>query len=218
MKIAILGGSFNPVHIGHLALAKSVCDELSYDKILFVPTFQPPHKIIKDAASAQDRLEMLRLACLSDSHFETESCEIDRGGISYTYDTICYLEDKYAGELSSKIGLIFGQDLVAEFSKWNRADELAQKTDIILARRPKEDKPSSTDVENLPFGNYTGVCATDKMLESFSYPHFLLKNFLLPISSTKIRMEISSNGKWSDLVPKEVCEYIKQRKLYGYKD
>ena len=99
MKIAVLGGSFNPIHVGHLVLADEVCSTLGYDRVLFIPAFVPPHKEMTGGFSARDRLEMTRLACEGDERFETESCEIDRGGVSYTYDTICYLEEKYSSEL-----------------------------------------------------------------------------------------------------------------------
>lgn len=219
MRIAILGGSFNPVHVGHLALGDEVCRELGYDKMLFIPVFVPPHKVIKDAADAKDRLEMLRIACLSDSRFEADSCELDRAGVSYTYDTILFLQEKYKGMLDGKIGLVFGQDLAAEFYKWNHAQELSEITDIILARRPAEKNiENQTDFTNSPTGEYTGVGASDEMLEHFPYPHSLLKNPLMPISSTDIRVKIASGNEWYNLVPEGVYHYIKQRKLYGYKD
>ena len=217
MKIAILGGSFNPVHCGHLALAEDVCDELGYDKMLFIPVFQPPHKIIKDAADGTDRLEMLKIACSGDSRFEAESCELDRGGVSYTYDTVLFLQKKYEGKLDAKIGLVFGQDLAAEFYKWNHADEISRIADIILARRPSEHTVQS-EVENQPSGEYTGIAATDEMLLQFPYAHTLLKNPLMPVSSTDIRRRIASGKTWRNLVPDGVYRYIKERKLYGYKD
>ena len=92
MKIAVLGGSFNPVHIGHLVLADCVCQELGYDKVLFVPCFLPPHKEMADAAPAEQRLKMVELAVKSDSRFEAEGYEIRKKGISYTWDTVCSLE------------------------------------------------------------------------------------------------------------------------------
>ncbi|QTQ11488.1 nicotinate (nicotinamide) nucleotide adenylyltransferase [Treponema parvum] len=237
MKVAVLGGSFNPVHEGHVALAKSVCEELGYDRLLFVPSFYPPHKIISGAPSDEDRVKMLSLACLSDSRFEVECCELDRKGISYTWDTVCFLEQKYSGNLSAKIGLVLGQDLAAEYYKWKNAEQLAQKTDIILARRPEEILSPTADSSkagflnageenrsgkaetavNVPRGPYTGIIASDQMLEDFPYPHKILKNPLLPVSSTQIRQKISSGRDWRDLVPFEVYCYIRKRKLYGYK-
>ena len=137
MKIAVLGGSFNPIHVGHLALADDVCKTLGYDKVLFIPALNPPHKEMNDAASAKDRLGMVQAACEDDDRFEAEGCELERGGVSYTYDTICYLEEKYRGQLEGKIGLIMGSDLLEKFHFWHRAEELAEKCDLILARRPE---------------------------------------------------------------------------------
>ena len=135
MKIAILGGSFNPVHIGHLALADDVCCSLKYDLVLFVPVSRPPHKIMEGEESGSDRYEMVRLACSGNSSLRPESCELDRGGVSYTYDTIRILQKKYAEKLDGKIGLIIGQELAAEFQKWYRAEDIAKEVDIILAYR-----------------------------------------------------------------------------------
>ena len=103
MRIAILGGTFNPVHNGHVLLASSVCETFGYDKLLFVPSFLPPHKIASGLVSVENRLEMLELACEADPRFEVERCEIDRGGISYTWETVCFIEEKYHAELEGKI-------------------------------------------------------------------------------------------------------------------
>lgn len=215
MKIAVLGGSFNPVHKGHLLLADSVCTLLGYDKLLFIPVSAPPHKIIKNAASSFDRLKMLQLACEDDFRFAVDSCEIDRGGISYTWDTVCFLEHKYAEQLSAKIGLIVGQDLAAEFSKWKNAALLAEKTDLILAHRPFE-KPCSAE-GNKPDSNFKGLFATEKMLSEFPYPHLVLNNAMIAVSSTEIREKIRKGEDLTGLVPEKVYCYIRERKLYGYK-
>ena len=152
MKIAVLGGSFNPIHIGHLALADEVCSVLDYDRILFIPTCQAPHKESRDAVRAEDRLEMVRLACEGDERFEAESCEIDRGGVSYTWDTVAFLEEKYAGVLEGKIGLILGDDLLPGFRLWKHAEELARKCRLILARRPMTIEAGTH--ANKPHGEY----------------------------------------------------------------
>ena len=98
MKAAVLGGSFNPLHNGHVMLAQKVLEEFHYDKIFFVPTFLPPHKQIVCGASAEQRFEMVKLFCESfenGKHFVAEDCEIKRGGIAYTYDTLVFLLKKY---------------------------------------------------------------------------------------------------------------------------
>ena len=139
MKVAVLGGSFNPVHIGHLALADEICVSLGYDKVLFVPVFSPPHKTMNEALPPEKRTEMVELACQDDPRFKMEPCEIQRGGVSYTYDTICFIEEKYKPE---KIGLVIGRDLFSTFHLWKNAALLAKKCELILAERPfqAEDK------------------------------------------------------------------------------
>lgn len=234
MKIAILGGSFNPVHMGHIVLADSVCSELGYDKVLFVPALTPPHKEMGQAASPQDRLAMVQAAVACDTRFEAEPCEIERGGISYTYDTVLYLQKKYEGRLTAKIGVVLGTDLYADYDKWNHAEELSRTADLILARRPsdKDNCPDceecsamqdaeskaglSVSVENHPVGAYNHpqtLLAENK----FAYPHKTLVNPELDISSTDIRARIASGKQWSSLVPEPVFHYIVERSLYGYR-
>ena len=125
MKVAVLGGSFNPVHIGHLALADEICVSLGYDKVLFVPVFSPPHKTMNEALPPEKRTEMVELACQDDPRFKMEPCEIQRGGVSYTYDTICFIEEKYKPE---KIGLVIGRDLFSTFHLWKNAALLGGAT------------------------------------------------------------------------------------------
>ena len=97
MKIAILGGSFNPLHIGHAFLADSMICDYGYDKVLFVPTCIPPHKEIASGISTEHRLGLVKAFCSSVSGgiFELEPCEVERGGISYTVDTLEYIKKKY---------------------------------------------------------------------------------------------------------------------------
>lgn len=215
MKIAILGGTFNPVHIGHLCLADEVATSLGYNKILFVPVNVPPHKILKDAATAEQRIGMLRAATENDERFEVETCEIDRGGLSYTIDTVKYLYEKYAGSLEGKIGLIMGQEIAGEFYKWKGADELAKLTTIIIAHRKLDTGGvDTTAFENKSAGNYTGDVVSDDVFENFSYDFINLENQVLPVSSTEIRTRVATNKAWKYLVPQSVFEYICEGKIY----
>lgn len=225
MRLAVLGGSFNPIHIGHLALADEVCVELGYDRIAFVPTFIPPHKTFADTVSAVDRLEMVKRVCQQDDRFFAESCEIDRGGTSYTFDTIEYLEKKYAGQLDDKIGLIMGDDLLPGFHLWYRAEELSRKCNLILARRPQSVVQQKTGHENHDKGMYGQVAHATvdengkKLFEVSSDPLFAgsvsIKNPELVISSTDIRQRASSGRSFKYLVPVEVFKYIVERNIYG---
>ena len=207
MKIAVLGGSFNPIHVGHLVLADEVCSVLGYDKVLFVPAFVPPHKVMNGGFSAQDRLEMTRLACLDDERFEAESCEIDRGGVSYTYDTISYLEEKYSGQLDGKIGLIMGNDLLPGFHLWYKAKELSEKCQLILALRPEGGSHSGNS--NKPKGDYANLDENfDASREELFKGALHMDNPLLDISSTEIRTRIADGRSIRYLVPSSVFKYI----------
>ena len=222
MKIALLGGSFNPVHKGHLALAGSVVRLAGYDLVMFVPAYQSPFKqrcslgVVSSSADSaasvgsgfqgvfftdDERIEMLRLAIKPYPWAAVELCEIERGGVSYTIDTVRYLTKKYQtegialadgsrGYLEGKLGLVIGADLVEGFPRWKEADALAQETDIILARRP------------------------DAVKTDFAYPHISIMNELHDISSTEVRERIQGHGELSALIPDEICRYIKQRGVY----
>ncbi|HNY17863.1 MAG TPA: nicotinate (nicotinamide) nucleotide adenylyltransferase [Treponemataceae bacterium] len=199
MRLAILGGSFNPVHNGHIALAFALRRELGFDRVLLIPANLPPHKALASGASAADRLAMLDLA-VAEANREAgadfvgiEDCEIARGGVSYTIDTIEYLERMHSGELEGKIGLVMGQDLASGFGTWRRADELAERAELIIARRE---------------------VSHDGATPPFPWRHRALENALLPISSSGIRAAIRGGTPWRSLVPDAVYRYIVERTLY----
>lgn len=217
LRIALLGGTFNPLHIGHAMLAETAVEELGYDKVLIVPTFIPPHKILSNAVSPEDRLGMVCAFCAASEHFTAESCEITRGGVSYTYDTLQYVVGKYKDTLEGKPALIIGQETAAEFDKWYRAADVARTADIIIARRFGDDGADTAAFKNKPAGAYTGGYFSDSAAETFPYPHVMLANPVIPLSSTEIRARIAEGKSWRYLVPEPVFQYIIERKLYGYK-
>ena len=191
MKIAILGGTFNPIHIGHLMLAEDVRKEFGYDKILFIPACVPPHKIYQACVSDADRLEMIRLAISDNPYFDVDTCELERKGVSYTIDTIYDLESRYQDRIEGKIGLIIGDDLLSGFESWHLADALALRVRLIVGRRLSSVLP----------------------MES-KFPFSPLSNSILPISSSDIRNRIKNNKSWRYLVPDSVFQYINDRNLY----
>ena len=219
MKLAIFGGTFNPVLIGHLAMADDVCSTLGYGKILFVPAFVPPHKIAKDMESPENRVAMLAAAFKDDERFEVEPCEIERGGTSYTIDTVKYIIEKYKGQLEGKPGLLMGQENASEFDKWRQSEEIAKLCNLIVARRIKVDSINTNGFENKSTGAYTGGfenTLTDEIKSPFDF--IQLKNQILPLSSTEVRARIAENNGWRYLVSSGVFEYIVKNKLYGYND
>ncbi len=222
MKLAIYGGSFNPIHNGHLMVAETALD-LGYDKVLFVPTFIPPHKQLAGSVSPSSRLAMLEAAISGNPKFEIEPCEIQRGGISYTIDTVKFLKEKYRGSISGKIGLILGQEIAAEFGKWKSPDEVAAFCDIIIAtRRSLESDKRYGIFSSKPSGDFAGgIDAQGQFMgidkDKFKWDFIELKNLVIPISSTEIRNRISQGKSWRYLVPSSVYDYITANRLYGCK-
>jgi len=193
VRIAVLGGSFNPLHIGHLALADALHVTLGYDRVLLVPANIPPHKEMAGGTTTEGRLKMLALATAGAEWLEMEECEISRGSLSYTIDTLEYLYGKYSSVLEGKIGLVIGEDLVDGFMKWKDPERIASIADIIVARRPGSVK------------------------SSFPLPHVQLVNPLLAISSSEIRSGIKDGKSWRYLVPDPVYRYIVEHTFYEYR-
>ncbi|MDR1177859.1 MAG: nicotinate (nicotinamide) nucleotide adenylyltransferase [Spirochaetaceae bacterium] len=189
MRLAILGGSFNPIHIGHLLLADAVLSSLSYDRIMLIPAFQSPLKDESRGAGPRDRLDMLLASVTADPRFGVDDCELRREGISYTIDTVEDIARRYRPD--GRPGLILGDDLAANFHRWKGAEELASRTDIIVAHR--------TSREELPF----------------PYAHTRLDNPIIEVSSGSVREKIQGGQGWEYLVPPGARFIIQDRALYG---
>jgi len=187
LKFAVLGGSFNPVHNGHIKLAEAAL-EAGYDRVIFVPVRQSPFKGRSQQNNAEDRLEMLLASLCGRRAFTVDACEIKRQGVSYTIDTISDIKERYTPE--GKPGLIFGDDICRDFSKWERAAELAALADINIARRNPGAAP-------------------------FPFAHKLLNNERYTASSSGIRAMIAQGGEWESFVPKGAARIIKARGFYG---
>ncbi|MCL2592440.1 MAG: nicotinate-nucleotide adenylyltransferase [Defluviitaleaceae bacterium] len=133
-SIAILGGTFDPVHYGHLAIAEAVRKEYGVEKIVFIPSGQPPHKKDMDISNKEDRYNMLKLATANNPHFIVSRCELDRDGYSYTVDTIEYI--KSICDDNTKIYFIIGADIVPKISTWKEPERLKEICDFIIVSRP----------------------------------------------------------------------------------
>lgn len=222
MRIAILGGSFNPLHIGHAMLADTMVKELGYDKVLFVPTCIPPHKEFTSNISTEDRLGMVDAFCRSvpGGVFELEPCEIDRGGVSYTIDTVKYIIEKYKNDLTDKPALLMGEEIAAQFSKWKEPDAISILTNLtIVPRYPdifghKIEKMAA--VSNRPVGHYVADEKVKFDKNNFRYPCRVLDIPIVPVSSTEIRGRIASDRSYRYLVPQAVFEYIEKETLYRW--
>ncbi|GHU68089.1 nicotinate-nucleotide adenylyltransferase [Spirochaetia bacterium] len=202
MKVAILGGSFNPVHMGHLFLADAVISGLGYDRIILIPAFQSPFKLGTEKASPKDRLDMLAASIAGDHRLTIDDCEIKREGVSYTIDTIADIKRRYRPQ--GKPGLILGDDLAPSFSKWHCADEIAEQADIIIAKRLFT---LSNDGDSSSGDNRQGFV--------FPYPYTALDNEIMNVSSGLVREKISADENWRYLVPIGARYIIEDRGLYG---
>ncbi len=218
MKICVFGGTFNPLHIGHAMLADTIVTELGYDKILFVPTFITPHKKYSGNVTSEQRLEMVRAFCASEGngHFETETCEFDRGGVSYTSDTLEFLTEKYKDKLEGKLAFVMGDEVAAEFDKWRNPEKVSALADLIIVHRyPDIGAIEQTLYKNTPSGEYKGDFAVKFDRDTFKYPHIYIENPMLPVSSTDIRSRIAQGKSFRYLVPPAVYEYIEKNGLYN---
>ena len=185
MKIGILGGTFNPPHIGHIVLAKDISKQLKLDKVFFVPTNIPPHKENYNVSTSA-RLDMIRLAIAENETFEILDIEIERGGISYTVDTIGELRGRYPED---DFYLMVGSDLAKGFSTWKDFSELQKMVKIVVANR-----------ENYPLGDKNDFIIADITQ--------------IDISSSQIRDMVREGESVEEFVKKNVLDYIDQHKLY----
>ncbi|MFA7255364.1 MAG: nicotinate-nucleotide adenylyltransferase [Candidatus Omnitrophota bacterium] len=189
MKIGIFGGTFDPIHRGHLQLAQNARSQFSLDKVIFVPAFQPPHKQeIFLLTSAKDRYEMVRLAIQGEPFLELSDCELKRKGVSYTYDTLCEFEKKYP---EASFFFILGKDAFEGIDGWHCAAELKKKVRFLAAKR------GSCDVHS-PEG---------ARVDWIEMP-------LCPISASGIRGAIKCGRDVADYVSPKVLQYIHAHKLY----
>jgi nicotinate-nucleotide adenylyltransferase len=188
-KIAILGGSFNPIHIGHLILANTVCEEFNLDKIIFVPCYIQPLKSNKDFASAEDRLAMIKLAIQNNPKFELSDIEIKRKGKSYTVDTLKYFKQKY-----DDLYFVIGADNIKDFHRWKEPDTILKLAKLIVTNRGGIEQKIPKRLR----GKKIFVCKIPD----------------IEISSTLIRNNTRSNKSIKYLVPEKVEKYIIKNKLY----
>ena len=192
MKIAILGGTFDPPHLGHLILADTVIRELNYDKVLFIPSKIPPHKNISGEVSNEDRLNMLKLSIEDDKRFSFDDYELKSEGISYTIKTLNYLYENY--DIDGKIVLIIGADLIKDFHRWKEPEKISELANIVAVNREESD---NLDKENIEQYNIKIIIAPR-----------------IDISSTLIRERIKKNKAFRYFLNDKVYNYIISNKLY----
>lgn len=187
MRIGILGGTFNPIHIGHLILAEEARERLGLGRVIFVPTYLPPHKDNSDIAPCQDRLTMVKLAISGNKYFSVSDIEIKRNGLSYTIDTIREFENLYPKD---ELYFIIGSDLLKYLDEWKDLNEIIKMVRFIVVTRP------TYPLEKIPsYITTMPIRAVD-------------------ISAFEIRRCIKEDRSFRYLLPEAVYRYIVRKRLY----
>ncbi len=188
VRLAVIGGTFNPPHFGHVRIAQDVLALTDYEMVLFVPTNVPAHKALDVSTATHHRMRMVELLCRLDDKFAYDFCEIKRGGVTYSIDTAKEIRSRYA--LDGKPGFVVGDDLIDGFDKWYRVDEFVELVDLVIVRR--------RSVHEFPFAR----------------PHRLLNNRIVEISSSTVRARVRRGEPITGLVPRAIEDYIHEHALY----
>lgn len=197
-RTCIFGGTFNPVHRGHLAMAVAAREQFALDRILWVPAGLPPHKPRPDGATTGERLEMIRLAIAGQPGFALSQIDVDRPGPSYAIDTLHLLEKQYP---ATEWFWLIGQDMLTDLESWVRASELIPLCHWIIALRSR--------------GPMTTLNSTLERLRQCFGDHFhLLNDFECEVSSTEVRGRLG-RGEIGEEVPAAVQAFIREHRLYG---
>jgi nicotinate-nucleotide adenylyltransferase len=184
MRIGIMGGTFDPIHHGHLILARDAREELELQRLILVPNFLSPHKTGRFAAPAEARAEMVRAAIEGEEGLEMDDIEVRRGGTSYTIDTILHLRELHP---EADLYLLIGEDNLAEFHTWRQVDELRLMVQMVVLARGAESVP---------------------------HPYVTLRQRRVDISSTDIRERVAKGQSIRYLVPERVLHIIENHQLY----
>lgn len=196
--LGILGGTFNPIHSAHLAIAEAALAHFELDRVLFVPARVPPHKG-EQQVSVTARAEMLKLALMDRPEFNFSSVELDRSGVSYTVDTLRALREIYP---AAKLFFVIGDDSLLQLHSWRSIGELMEMCSFITISRP------GADVGQLRNHIHFDEQTTEQLLAN------RIEACNLPLSSTMIREYVREGRSIDHLVPAKVAEYIEQKKLY----
>ncbi len=201
MKIGIYGGTFNPIHSAHVKILETFCSKIHFDKVLVIPTKQPPHKEAEGLITADKRIDMIRLA-LEDSfvHAEISDIELKRENKSFTVDTLKELREIYP---TDEFYLMMGEDMFLTVDKWYKGAEILKEAEICGIPRTSEgyEKMLKHELE---------------LKEKFPYVKTMIINVpCMQISSTEVRNSVKNrNSLFRTIVPKKVADYIEKNSLY----
>jgi nicotinate-nucleotide adenylyltransferase len=187
-RVGIYGGTFNPIHIGHLITARAVMEARNLSEIIFIPAYRSPLKIGRDSISSANRFEMVKIAIANHSGFNLSDYEINKKNTSYTINTLKHFKEKY-----EKIELIIGYDNYLVFDKWYKSNEILDLADVVVLNRlSKKGVEHKMDSNNFIF----------------------VETPTIQISSTLIRKRVKEKLSIDFLVTPEVNDFIKEKKFY----
>jgi nicotinate-nucleotide adenylyltransferase len=219
VRLGILGGTFDPPHIGHLLAASDAYEALGLDQILFVPAAQQPFKAhlpngpvatSSERASAPDRLEMVRLAIAEDARFGVSPIEINRGGLSYTVDTLSELAERSPNDLRF---LLLGADVLALFAKWRQPERILQLATLAVFTRPSGEIGDARSAWQTACEQWTATPGRGRGRAPEQEPVFL-DSRRIDVSSTEVRERVAAGRSIHGFVPDAVARFIAERGLY----
>lgn len=202
MRLGVMGGTFDPIHNGHLVTAEEARCQFELDEVAFIPSARPPHKVGVRSSSARDRLRMVELAVRGNSFLSVSTVEIEREGLSYTVDTLRELRGIYGHD--AVIFFITGADAILEILTWKDPEEMLSECTFIAATRPGY--PLNRLREALPERNSRGEPSMNRVL--------VMEVPALAISSTDIRQRVTGGRPFRYMVPEPVWEYVQEQGLY----
>jgi nicotinate-nucleotide adenylyltransferase len=219
MRLGLLGGSFNPIHYGHLGIARHARESLQLSEILFIPTGDPPHKRDETLAPASDRYEMVRLAIADDPCFDLSDIEMRRDGKSYSIDTVRELQNQYGP--GADLYFLIGLDAFLEFPTWREPQALLSACRFVVMSRPGRSFRSLQILSMLPRLDPEALAELDSgktMRLDIAVPScpglICLACPPCPISASDIRQRIKNGVPLANLLPLPVESYILRRQLY----
>lgn len=196
-KLAVFGGTFNPIHNGHLHMAREFAARLQISRVLLIPTYTPPHKAAPDLIPAEHRLAMCCLAVAGDPLFEVSDLEIRRQGPSYTSDTLRQIKDQNP---ETELFLLMGEDMFLTVENWHEPHQIYALATLCAAPRGSEN--------NAKMEQYA------RMIAQYGAKSRIENIEFLPISSTMVREAVKHGGPIDHLVPEPVADYVKRHRLY----
>jgi len=199
-RVAMFGGTFNPIHRGHVTVARAVVERLDLSRLVLMPSAGPPHKSSEELAPAEDRLAMCRLAAAEDSHLAVSDLELRRPPPSYTVDTLAELHREHP---AAELLLVIGADMLRDFHLWRRFDEIARRARLITLPRPGVTIGPLAELRRA-----LGDAAAEQILRDVQ------DTPLVDISSTEIRRRLAAGRPVDDLVSEAVARYIVEHGLY----